>query len=62
MAVHRSMRSCRLTDDLYLKVKHIADLENRSFNNWLENTLQKIVADYEKENGTIEVNTDDLYK
>ena len=62
MAVHRAMRSCRLSDDLYLKVKYIADSENRSFNNWLENVLQKIVADYEKENGIISVSPDDLYQ
>lgn len=62
MAVYRPMRSCRLTDDLYLKVKYIADSENRSFNNWLENVLQKIVNDYEEKNGPIPVQPDDLYK
>lgn len=62
MAVHRPMRSCRLTDDLYLKVKYIADSENRSFNNWLENVLQKIVNDYEAKNGPIPVRQDDIYK
>ncbi len=62
MAVHRAMRSCRLADDIYLKAKYIADSENRSFNNWLENVLKKIVADYEKENGTIPVQSDDLYQ
>ncbi len=62
MAVHRAMRSCRLADDIYLKAKYIADSENRSFNNWLENVLKKIVTDYEKENGTIPVQSDDLYQ
>ncbi len=62
MAVYRPMRSCRLADDLYLKVKYIADSENRSFNNWLENVLQKIVNDYEAQNGPIPVQPDDLYK
>lgn len=56
------MRSCRLADDLYLKAKYIADTENRSFNNWLEYTLQKIVSDYEKEHGTIVIHPDDLYR
>ena len=46
MAIHRAMRSCRLADDLYLKAKYIADQENRSFNNWLESVLQKIVREY----------------
>ena len=62
MAVHRAMRSCRLADDLYLKAKYIADSENRSFNNWLEHILQKVVRDYEKENGPIPVQPDDLYR
>ena len=62
MAVHRAMRSCRLADDMYLKAKYIADSENRSFNNWLENVLKKLVADYEKKNGTIPVQSDDLYQ
>ena len=62
MAIYRAMRSCRLADDLYLKAKYIADSENRSFNNWLENELQKIVRNYEKENGPISVQPDDLYE
>ena len=62
MAVHRAMRSCRLADDLYLKAKYIATTENRSFNNWLEITLQHIVEEYEKEHGTIPVQPDDLYQ
>lgn len=60
MAVHRAMRSCRLADDLYLKAKYIATTEKRSFNNWLEIILQKEIAAYEKENGPILVQTDDL--
>ena len=62
MAVHRAMRSCRLSDDLYLKAKYIADSENRSFNNWLVNLLQKVIKDYEEENGPISVQADDLYQ
>ena len=62
MATHRPMRSCRLEDDLYLKVKYVADQEQRSFNNLLEVILKKYVEAYEKENGTISVNTDDLYQ
>ena len=62
MAERRAMRSCRLSDDIYLKAKHLADLENRSFNNWLENLLQKTIKEYEAEYGAIPVNTDDLYQ
>ena len=62
MAVHRAMRSCRLADDLYLKAKFIADSEHRSFNNWLESILEKIVSDYEKEHGPIPIQPDELYQ
>lgn len=62
MATHRPMRSCRLADDIYLKAKYIADQENRSFNNWLEVTLQHIVTDYEAAHGEIKVDTDELYQ
>ena len=62
MAVHRAMRSCRLADDLYLKAKYIATMGNRSFNNWLEITLKRVVEDYEKEHGPISVQTDELYE
>lgn len=62
MRAYKPMRSCRLADDLYLKAKHIADSEHRSFNNWLESVLIKIVAEYERENGVIEVKTDETYE
>jgi hypothetical protein len=62
MATHRPMRSCRLADDIYLKAKYIADTENRSFNNWLENTLEKIVADYEAQHGVINVDMNAPYQ
>ena len=62
MATHRPMRSCRLADDIYLKAKYIADTENRSFNNWLENTLEKIVADYEAQHGVINIDMNAPYQ
>lgn len=60
MAVHRSMRSCRLADSLYQKAKYIAGTENRSFNNWVENLIETIVAEYEEKNGSIPTQSDDL--
>ena len=62
MATHRPMRSCRLEDGIYLKVKHIADKQNRSFNNLLEVLLKEYVERYEKENGAIPISPDDLYQ
>ena len=56
------MRGVRMTDELYLKLKHIAKEENRSYNQEAVFILQKFVDNYEKANGTITVSTDDLYK
>lgn len=51
-----------MSDELYLKLKHIAKEENRSYNQEAVFILQKFVDNYEKANGTITVSTDDLYK
>ena len=56
------MRGLRMTDELYLKLKAIAKMENRSYNQEAVHILQKYVADYEKEHGNINVDTDDLYQ
>ena len=56
------MRGLRMTDDLYLKLRHIAKLENRSYNQEAIFILQKYVSEYEKENGAISVDPDELYQ
>ncbi len=56
------MRGLRMPDELYLKLKFIAKVENRSYNQEAVYLLQKAVSEYEKEHGEIEVNEDELYK
>ena len=56
------MRGLRMPDELYLKLKYIADKESRSYNQEAVHILKKYVEDYEKVNGVISVDTDDLYK
>lgn len=56
------MRGLRMPDELYLKLKYIAKSENRSYNQQAVRILQQFVTEYEKENGTISVSTDDLYQ
>lgn len=56
------MRGLRMADELYLKLKAIAKLENRSYNQEAVYILQKFVEEYEKTHGAIDVNTDDLYQ
>lgn len=56
------MRGLRMNDELYLKLKYIANAENRSYNQQAVFILMKYVEEYEKVNGAIPVNTDDLYQ
>ena len=56
------MRGLRMSDELYLKIRHIARMENRSYNQEAVYVLQRFVNDYEDKNGTIVVSTDDLYQ
>ena len=56
------MRGLRMPDELYLKLKHIAEKDNRSYNQEAVYILKCYVENYEKEYGTIKVNTDDLYQ
>jgi len=57
----KPQRPCRLDDELYLKLKHIAKEQNRSYNNYIETVLMLIVKEYEEKHGEIEVDTDSLY-
>ena len=56
------MRSIRMEDDLYLKLKYIASEENRSFNQEAVYILKTFVDEYETQHGSISVKTDDLYR
>lgn len=56
------MRGLRMPDELYLKLRHIAKSENRSYNQEAVFILQQFVAEYEKSHGVIDVNSDELYR
>jgi hypothetical protein len=56
------MRGLRLDDELYLKLKAIAKIENRSYNQQAVYILKAFVSDYEAAHGVIEVDTDALYE
>ena len=56
------MRGLRMPDELYLKLKFIAEKENRSYNQEAVFVLKQFVEAYEQEHGVIFVDTDDLYK
>lgn len=56
------MRGLRISDELYLKLKKIAEKENRSYNKQAAYILQQYVDKYELVNGIIEIDTNELYK
>ncbi len=62
MASNIPMRGLRIEDELYLKLKYIAKKESRSYNQQAVYILGQFVEQYEKANGTISVNTDELYQ
>ena len=49
------MRGLRMPDELYLKLKFIAEKENRSYNQEAVFVLRQFVEDYEAEHGVIAV-------
>ena len=56
------MRGLRMPDELYLKLKAIAERENRSYNQEAVYILKLFVEEYEQRHGSIEVDTDALYQ
>ena len=62
------MRGLRMEDELYLKLKFpaimefIAKKESRSYNQEAVHILKGFVEQYEKEHGSIPVDTDALYQ
>lgn len=56
------MRGLRMPDDLYLKLRYIAEKENRSYNQEAVYILRSFVENYEKEHGTISVDVESLYQ
>ncbi len=56
------LRGVRMEDELYLKLKYTAKKYNRSFNQEAVYIFKCYIENFEKENGTIHVDTDELYK
>ena len=60
MAVIKTQFTLRLNEMVFVKVRKIAEHENRSMNNMIETTLKQLIAEYENKNGEIEVTEEDL--
>ena len=56
------IRGVRMQDEIYLKLRHIAQQEKRSYNQEAVYILQKFVEEYERQNGIIQVDPDELYR
>lgn len=53
MAKIKVQTGLRLDEDLYEKVKALADQEGRSLNNLVEYVVRRYIADYEAKNGPL---------
>lgn len=56
------LRGVRMKDELYLKLKAIAKIEKRSFNQQAVLIFEEFVTQYEKKHGKISIDTDALYE
>jgi len=52
------MRGLRMPDELYLKLKYLANKDNRSYNQEAVHILKSYVEEYESKYGIINVNTE----
>lgn len=60
MAVIRSQFTLRLNEIVFVKIRKIAEHENRSMNNMIETSLKKFITEFEDKNGEIEITEEDL--
>ncbi|MBQ7834629.1 MAG: hypothetical protein IJ385_02495 [Ruminiclostridium sp.] len=61
MPVIKNQFTLRLDLTTHAKIKKIAKSENRSMTNMIETIIMQKIADFEKQNGEIKINEDDLY-
>jgi hypothetical protein len=58
VATSKIQTGLRLDETVFQKLKHIADLEGRSFNNLTEQIIRLYLRAYEAEHGEIELPRD----
>lgn len=62
MATNKIPTMLRLPEKLHNQIKLLSNLEHRSMNMEIEYILSSYVAEYEKQNGTILIDTDELFQ
>ena len=60
MAVIKSQFTLRLNLKAHAKIKKIAELESRSMTNMIEYLIKKEISSFERENGELVLNDEDL--
>ena len=60
MATNKVQTGLRLSEEIYTKTKFLCKKEQRSLNNFIEYVLQKFIAQYETEHGTIPSDWDNI--
>lgn len=61
MATNKIQTGLRINEITYAKIRYLCTKEQRSLNNMIEYVLQQYVEQYEKSNGTIPVQLDEIY-
>ena len=54
MSTNKQPLTLRIEENIFAKIKQIAEKERRSLNSQIETAIEKYIADYEKQNGSIE--------
>lgn len=62
MAINKTQTTIRLESELLFKLTQVAKHNKRSLNAQLEFLAEACVKEYEKENGEIPINEEELYK
>lgn len=55
MATSKIQTGLRINEQLYEKVKVLAEIEQRSLNNLMEYAVKKFIDDFEAKNGPIQI-------
>lgn len=60
MTTNKIQTGLRINENIYKKLRYLCTKEQRSLNNMIEYVLQQHVEQYEKENGDIPIQQDDI--
>jgi hypothetical protein len=53
MSTNKQPLTLRIEENIFVKIKQIAEKERRSLNSQIETAIERYIQDYEKQNGLI---------